>query len=150
MPTIETERLVLRPFTLEDVEAYHALNAPELVKFAMEEPTKSVEEAQERLSSRMLRDYARRGYGRHACVDKASGRVVGFSGFKHLEDFGHDGLGIHTRCFPGPSMRQVWGFRKSWGQWWRAIQPASACWPSSASHTAKPWTMKGPPSLCMS
>lgn len=38
------------------------------------------------MRERPLRDYATYGYGRMACIERATGKLVGFSGLKYLED----------------------------------------------------------------
>ena len=45
------------------------------------------------LRSHPLADYRKYGFGRWACVEKASGRVIGFAGLKHLEDLAEVDLG---------------------------------------------------------
>ena len=84
---METERLILRPFTLDDAEAWLPLiSLPEIVRYTGDVPARTVDEARESLRTRPLRDYAVHGYGRMAVIEKASGRLVGFSGLKYLED----------------------------------------------------------------
>jgi RimJ/RimL family protein N-acetyltransferase len=84
---METERLILRPFTLDDAEAWLPLiSLPEVIRYTGDVPATAVDEARELLRTRPLRDYAVHGYGRMAVVEKSSGRLVGFSGLKYLED----------------------------------------------------------------
>jgi RimJ/RimL family protein N-acetyltransferase len=84
---METERLILRPFTLDDAEAWLPLiSLPEVIRYTGDVPATSVDEAREILRTRPLRDYAVHGYGRMAVIEKSSGRLVGFSGLKYLED----------------------------------------------------------------
>jgi RimJ/RimL family protein N-acetyltransferase len=84
---MDTERLILRAFTLDDAEAWLPLiSLPEIVRYTGDVPATSVDEARELLRTRPLRDYAVHGYGRMAVIEKSSGRLVGFSGLKYLED----------------------------------------------------------------
>jgi RimJ/RimL family protein N-acetyltransferase len=84
---METERLILRPFTLDDAEAWLPLiSLPDVIRYTGDVPATSVDEARELLRTRPLRDYAVHGYGRMAVIEKSSGRLVGFSGLKYLED----------------------------------------------------------------
>lgn len=84
---IETERLILRRFTEGDAEEYWPLvREPEIIRFTGEAPFSSVEAVRELLVTRPIRDYEVYGYGRMACIEKSSGRLIGFSGLKYLED----------------------------------------------------------------
>jgi RimJ/RimL family protein N-acetyltransferase len=96
---IETERLILRPFTLDDAEAWLPLiSLPDIIRHTGDTPATSVEEAREVLRTRPLRDYAVHGYGRLAVIEKASARLVGFCGFKYVTDL--DEVDIGYRFLP--------------------------------------------------
>jgi ribosomal-protein-alanine N-acetyltransferase len=82
-----TKRLILRPFTLDDAEAWLPLiSLPEIIRYTGDTPATTVDQARELLRTRPLRDYAVHGYGRLAVIEKASSRLVGFSGFKYVAD----------------------------------------------------------------
>lgn len=103
MKTLETPRLILRPFTTDDVAAFHRMGSePEVIRYAQSEPFTSLEDALQKMHELPLADYAKVGYGRFACVWKATGQVIGFSGLKHLEDLAETELGY--RFFP-----EFWG-----------------------------------------
>jgi RimJ/RimL family protein N-acetyltransferase len=96
---METKNLILRPFTLDDAEAWLPLiSLPEIIRYTGDTPTSSVEEAREILRSRPLRDYAVHGFGRMAVIEKASGRLVGFSGLKYVAEL--DEVDIGYRFLP--------------------------------------------------
>jgi RimJ/RimL family protein N-acetyltransferase len=91
---IDTERLILRPFTLDDAEAWLPLiSLPDIIRYTGDSPAQTVEEARELLRSRPLRDYALYGFGRLAVIEKASGRLVGFCGFKYVVELGDIDIG---------------------------------------------------------
>ncbi len=84
---MHTERLFIRPFTLDDAEEYLPLvSDPDVIRYTGEEPQTSVESVREILATRPLRDYAIHGFGRMACIEKSSGRLIGFSGLKFLNE----------------------------------------------------------------
>jgi RimJ/RimL family protein N-acetyltransferase len=94
MTDLQTERLELRRFTLEDAEAYFPLvSDPAVLRYTGEKPLRSLDSVRELLASRPLRDYAVHGYGRMACVEKSSQRLVGFCGLKYLEDLQETDIG---------------------------------------------------------
>ncbi len=86
-PRLETERLVLRWFTLDDIEAFNELGSnPEIIRYVGNQPFASLEVARETLLAAPLRDYATYGYGRFACVWKQTGQIVGSCGPKFLPE----------------------------------------------------------------
>ena len=88
MSEFETERLLLRRFTLDDAEAYFPLvSLPEIIKFTSDASRKTIEEARQVLQDYPIRDYALHGFGRMACIEKQSGRLVGFCGLKYVDVF---------------------------------------------------------------
>jgi RimJ/RimL family protein N-acetyltransferase len=94
LPTIETARLILRPYTLDDAAGSFAVNShPEVTRYTGDGPFADVEAARAMIESRPLADYARYGFGRWACVDKASGEFIGFAGLKFLPDLQEVDLG---------------------------------------------------------
>ncbi|SCB60090.1 Protein N-acetyltransferase, RimJ/RimL family [Rhizobium aethiopicum] len=80
IPTLQTERLTLRPHRLDDFEAHAALWADEkVVRFITGAPS-----TREQSWSRMLRIagmWHHMGFGFLAIVEKESGRFIGEAGF---------------------------------------------------------------------
>ncbi|RUM05583.1 GNAT family N-acetyltransferase [Rhizobium chutanense] len=80
IPSLETERLTLRPHRLDDFEAHAALWADkDVVRFISD-----VASTREQSWSRMLRlagMWHHMGFGFLAIVEKASGRFIGEAGF---------------------------------------------------------------------
>jgi len=94
----ETERLLLREFTLDDTEAFFLMNSdPEVLRYTGDPGVHDMDEARKVLVERPLADYQKYGYGRWACVDKATGEVIGFAGLKFLDDFQDIDLGYRFR-----------------------------------------------------
>lgn len=87
---LETDRLVLRPFTEEDVDHLFALdNDPDVMRFINGGQPKSPEAIQTQTLPRLLYDYpcfGTRGYW--AAEEKATGVFLGWFEFKPLDD--HD------------------------------------------------------------
>jgi RimJ/RimL family protein N-acetyltransferase len=85
---LETDRLLLREFTLDDAEAYlHMFSDPQMTRFTGGNlGVTTLEAARASLRDRPLADYRKHGFGRLACVCKDSGLVIGFAGLKFLDD----------------------------------------------------------------
>ena len=100
---IDTGRLVLRRFTLEDLRAFYQLTSrTEIIRYAQSKPVASLEDALEMMKAAPFHDYATYGYGRFACVWKETGDVIGFSGVKFVPEISDTELGY--RFFP-----EYWG-----------------------------------------
>ena len=91
---IDTGRLVLRRFTLGDLDAFYELcSRSEIIRYAQAAPLASREAALEFMEAAPFRDYATHGYGRFACIWKATGAVIGFSGIKYVPEIEENELG---------------------------------------------------------
>lgn len=98
---LETDRLRLREFTLEDLAAYYQLGSdPEVIRHTADPGGgfRDEDHAREILTSHPLRDYSVHGYGRLACVDRATQAVIGFAGLKYLDDL--DAVDLGYRFLP--------------------------------------------------
>lgn len=92
--TLETERMILRPFTMADVGDLFILGSlPELTRYTGNKPFSSMEVAASFMQNHPLHDYKTVGYGRLACVYKATGKLIGFSGLKFMAEIGETELG---------------------------------------------------------
>lgn len=97
----ETKRLQHRAFTLDDAEAFFALNSnPDIMRFTGEPMLSSVDEARTAIAS--YPDFDERGYGRWASVLKETQTIIGFCGLKYLADL--DAVDVGYRFLP-----QYWG-----------------------------------------
>ena len=84
---LETERLVLRLFTRDDVQAMFKMNSdPDVIRYAEPEPARDLDDAMSRLEEGPFYDYATYGYGRFAVVWKETGEVIGFCGIKYIKE----------------------------------------------------------------
>lgn len=91
---IETSRLIIREFTLDDAKAVFEFGSNEEVqRYTGNELLSSEEEAANLIKNVNLKDYAKHGYGRWAVVHKADNKVIGFAGLKYLEDLQETDLG---------------------------------------------------------
>jgi RimJ/RimL family protein N-acetyltransferase len=96
---IETERLLLRPLVMEDVDDFFALHAqPEVAQFTT---SFDREEARRRLEQ-VEREWASLGYGAMAVLERADGRYLGRCGLKHWPQFDETEIGWSLR-------REEWG-----------------------------------------
>ncbi|MCB8927665.1 MAG: GNAT family N-acetyltransferase [Ardenticatenaceae bacterium] len=86
IPTIETERLRLRPFTLEDAPTMHQiLNGPDVLKYFPGPQT--VTEAQvERMINRILAHWQEHGYGLWAVEERTTGALLGRCGLQLITE----------------------------------------------------------------
>lgn len=88
---IYTDRLLIRNFTPDDVNAYfQLLLSMEKDKTIAQEI--SIADANAYLNTRM-HDYSVYGFGRMACFERISSRLIGFSGLRYLNDIQEIDLG---------------------------------------------------------
>lgn len=100
---IETERLVMREFNVEDVDAVFEFGrSAEVGRYTMDRIIRSKDEAREIIEDIWLPEYRRYGYARYALVHKADQRVIGFCGLKYEPSLGAPDLGY--RMLP-----EYWG-----------------------------------------
>ncbi len=100
---IETERVILRRFEMEDAEAILEFNSnPEVIRYTGDRLLSTLEEAKECVTNIWLSDYEKYGYGRFAVWYKPANKVIGFAGLKYLPEFGETDIGY--RILP-----EYWG-----------------------------------------
>lgn len=99
---LETERLKLRLFTLDDLPVMYELNTdPDVIKYA-DTPVRNMAEARQRLEDGPLADYQQYGYGRFAVELKETGKVIGFCGVKYLPEIDLPEVGYRY-------LKEYWG-----------------------------------------
>lgn len=100
---IETERLLIRPFTLEDIEPSYAMNLDaEVSKYTADGGVVSKAEIERRIIENVFGDYEKHGFGRLAVELKGENKFIGFTGLKYLEDLKEVDLGYRF-------MKAYWG-----------------------------------------
>lgn len=92
---LETERLILREFTLEDVDAVYEFGSNEEVnQYTGDAIFKSKEEVASMIRNVWFEDYKNYGYGRLAAIYKPDNKLIGFAGLKYLPEFDKTDLGF--------------------------------------------------------
>lgn len=100
---IETQRLIIRPFEMTDVEASHEMNLdPDVSRYTGDGGVVSIEEIRKRIKENVLGDYKKYGYGRMAVELKEERKFIGFTGLKYLADMNETDLGYRF-------MKKYWG-----------------------------------------
>jgi RimJ/RimL family protein N-acetyltransferase len=104
---LETERLILRRFTPDDLDLLVELDSdPEVMRYLSGGPATPREVIEREVLPRFLGSYGRaEGYGFWAAVEKASGEFVGWFGFNPHDELGPGEISLGYR------MRQ-----SAWGQ----------------------------------
>ena len=83
---IETERLILRPFTEDDVDRLFLLDSnPEVMKYVGQKPLTKIEQSAEVIKM-IQKQYLENGIGRLAVIEKESNLLIGWSFLKYLTE----------------------------------------------------------------
>jgi len=79
---LETPRLLLREFDIDDAQSFYDLNLnPNVIKYTGNSAFKDIEEAKEFLNN--YSDYKENGFGRWAVINKATKEFIGWCGLKN-------------------------------------------------------------------
>lgn len=107
---LETERLVLKPISTNDSEfIFELYNSPKFLEFIGDRNIKSVEEAENYISTKFLPQLERLGFGNYLIVRKSDNQKIGAVGiferegldiqdigFSFLEEFHGKGYGFES------------------------------------------------------
>ncbi len=92
---IETSRLIIRPFRVEDDAAVYEFGSNEEVqKYTGDGLIASLEAAKALIQNVWLTDYQTYGYGRWAVVYKPDNKLIGFAGLKYLKSMKETDIGF--------------------------------------------------------
>ncbi|MFV0150831.1 GNAT family N-acetyltransferase [Empedobacter falsenii] len=84
LPTLETERLIIRPITMDDLHDFYEMDSqPEVHVYLKAEPVKTIEQTRQIIED-LQRQYDELGHGRLTVVVKETGKMIGWTGFKYI------------------------------------------------------------------
>lgn len=84
---IETSRLILRQFTIDDAMGVYEFGSNKTVqKYTGNKLLESLEEARDLIKNVFLEDYKKYGYGRFAVIYKPDNKLIGFAGLKYIPE----------------------------------------------------------------
>ncbi|SFG10299.1 GNAT family N-acetyltransferase [Pontibacter chinhatensis] len=124
--TFETERLLLRPTSYEDAPfVLELLNTPEWIQFIGDRNVKSIEAAKEYISTRMMPQLQRLGYGNYTVIRKSDGAKLGSCGlydrdglegidigFAFLKEYGGQGYAFEAASKVKEAAFSIYGIRQ--------------------------------------
>lgn len=88
---LETDRLILRPFTLDDAEAMFIMDSNPIVhKYLWNKPVLDIAEIYPVIES-LQKQYAENNIGRFATLLKENGQFIGWTGIKFVNDHVENG-----------------------------------------------------------
>jgi RimJ/RimL family protein N-acetyltransferase len=97
--TFDTERLHLRPATLDDADfILELLNTPKWIQYIGDRNVKTLEAAQKYIEERMFPQLMRLGFGNYAVIRKSDGKQLGCCGIYDRE--GLEGVDIGFSFLP--------------------------------------------------
>ena len=85
--TVTTDRLLLRPFTLDDLPAYIRIRDEASVRAWLRSPDEPAAVIAERSLRHFIDEWAQRGYGPWAVVDRHTGDLLGHHGLRRMPEF---------------------------------------------------------------
>ncbi|UIR56586.1 GNAT family N-acetyltransferase [Sphingobacterium sp. SRCM116780] len=118
LPTLETERLIIRPITRDDVQAFYEMDSQSEVHIYLRgQPVQSIEETKGIIEG-LHQQYEQYGVGRVAVIEKATNQFIGWTGFKYIDELTNNKINF---------LDFGYRFRKeAWGKGF-ATEAAQAC-----------------------
>ena len=102
---LETDRIILRELTIDDLDAFASLMAdPKVMRFSLSGPMKDKEQAREYLQKRIIDHYVQYGYGLYAAILKTDNCLIGVAGLISQNIDGENKTELGYRLHP-----QYWG-----------------------------------------
>jgi RimJ/RimL family protein N-acetyltransferase len=100
---IETKRLLIRPFKMEDIAPSYIMNLDaDVSRYTGDGGVVSKKEMERRIIENVFGDYEKYGFGRLAVELKGENNFIGFTGLKYLPDMDEVDLGYRF-------MKEYWG-----------------------------------------
>ena len=95
---IETPRLLMRPYTEDDIQDAYLMNLdPEVSRYTGDGGVHTFEEIDKIIRTSVLTDYKVHGFGRLAVIHKENNEFIGFSGLKYLPEFDEVDIGYRFK-----------------------------------------------------
>lgn len=92
---LETKRILLREFEIEDYKAVFEFGSNKKVaRYTGDKALESYDEAKTIINKIYLVDYKKYGYGRWAIVYKPENKIIGFAGLKYLKSISETDIGF--------------------------------------------------------
>lgn len=86
LPILETERLIIRPITLDDLQGFYEMDSqPEVHTYLKKEPATAIEDTKLVIED-LLNQYQQHGTARVAVVEKSTNQFIGWTGFKFMDE----------------------------------------------------------------
>ena len=92
---IETDRMILRKFSIDDYQSVYEFGSNvEVQKYTGDKILTSSIQAKIIIKEVLFSDYKKYGYGRLAAIFKPENKIIGFAGLKYLPEFKETDIGF--------------------------------------------------------